>query len=371
MYDYSIHKILNIQVTIMRRHSVDWLRNIGILMLFPFHTARVFDHWEINYIKDTPDWFCSWFIAGTSVFFMPLLFLLAGISAYFALQKRTSKEFIRERIHRLLIPLIVGLVLIVPPQAYFAKLQAGYTGGYLSFLSSYFFDFHDISGYTGGFTPAHLWFILYLFIISLALLPLLYPLRKRQQLSRFLNNPRMLLWAFLPLTITQVLPSPGGKNIFYYAVFFLVGYIIAGNENYFAFFTKHRQKTLAASVVLLPGYYMVLSALGWPTGYTVITALLELARNFTIMLNLMTLLGYAEKYLQKGGKLLSYLSRAAFPVYILHQTVLIIIAYFVVALPIALPFKFLLIMFGALAGSFAGFEICKRMKWTRIALGIK
>ncbi|HWR22793.1 MAG TPA: acyltransferase family protein [Feifaniaceae bacterium] len=137
-----------------RNFGLDWLRTGCILMLFPFHTARIFDKWEPNYIKDAVNAFSSWFVLLSSYWLMPLMFCIAGISAYYALKKRAPGEYVKERVLRLAVPFLFGVVFIVPIQGYLARVQQyGYTGGYLNFLPSYFTDFSDLTGYTGGFTP--------------------------------------------------------------------------------------------------------------------------------------------------------------------------------------------------------------------------
>jgi fucose 4-O-acetylase-like acetyltransferase len=150
---------------LLRRHDMDWLRNMGILLLFPFHSARVFDYWDPFYVKnDQLSWGLSWFISVAGYWFMPLLFWLAGAAGWYALNKRSSGRYVKERFDRLFIPMVVGVLLIVPPQGYFARLNhEGAGGDYLTFLANFFSDFSDLSGYFGTFTPAHLWFILYLF----------------------------------------------------------------------------------------------------------------------------------------------------------------------------------------------------------------
>jgi len=362
----------------MRKHYIDWLRIIAILLLFPFHTARVFDHWETNYVKDVPNWFSSWFLNATSFWFMPLLFLFAGISSWYALSKRSAREYRKERVSRLLIPLIVGLLLIVPPQAYIAKLHHfGYTGSYLDFLGGYFFDFHDISGYTGGFTPAHLLFILYLFVISVALLPLLFSLKRKFALLQaqvklgFLARPWVLLLSFIPLTLTEALPSIGGKNPFYFAAFFLLGYVLACYEGFFETLRKIRLKALIVLAIAAPGYYIVSGLMGWPSGYNLGALAVAFMRNLACVLALAVLLGYGEKFLNRDSAVLRYLNRAAFPVYVLHQTVLVVIAYFVVQAAADPAVKFLAIMLSTLIACFALYEVFRRFRATRWLFGIK
>lgn len=352
---------------------MDWLRVFGIVLLFPFHTARVFDHWEPNYIKDSPNWFSSWFVLGTAFWFMPLMFLVAGFSCCHALHRRTAGEYMRERVSRLLIPLLAGTVLIVPIQGYVARIQQfAYTGTYLSFLGSCFTDFSDLSGYRGTFTPGHLWFLLYLFAISVCLLPVLRRINAiEQHRLENLKKPALVLFAFIPLTIMEALPGVGGKNPFYYAAFFLLGYLIARVEGLLDALRVFRFKTLLAVAVAVPAFLLFGVSFGWPSGFTAPAIVAALLRNLAAWLVLVTLLGFADMHLNKPSSALNTLNRAAFPVYVLHQSVMMVVAFFVVAWNIPAALKFTLILCATLALSLLGFELSRRFKITRLMLGIK
>ena len=120
-----------------RRYDIDWLRNIGILLLFPFHSSRVFDHWETFYTKSNElSWVLSWFIALTDYWFMPLLFWLAGASSWYALDSRSGKEYVHDQNSQLLIPFVLGLFLIVPPQNYYAQLPTKKKENYFKYRST-------------------------------------------------------------------------------------------------------------------------------------------------------------------------------------------------------------------------------------------
>lgn len=203
----------------MRKSYIDWLRNLGILYLFPFHTARIYDAFEPNYIKGSINLFSTNLVL-LSFWFMPLLFMLSGMSSYYALKKRSIKEYIRERLLRLFIPFLFGLFIIVPPQAYLAeKFHNGYTGGYISYMKIYFTDYSDLSGYYGSFTPGHLWFILFLFIISLFLLPIMtIDIEKKKKISSLLKKPMSIILVFIAITLVSLLPNIGGKNVVGYYV---------------------------------------------------------------------------------------------------------------------------------------------------------
>ena len=61
----------------------------------------------------------------------PILFVLAGISTKFALQKRTKKQYLAERVKRLLVPLLFGTAILMPVMTYLAdKFNYAYRGGF-------------------------------------------------------------------------------------------------------------------------------------------------------------------------------------------------------------------------------------------------
>ncbi len=354
----------------MRRCGLDWLRIFVVFLLFPFHTARVFDWWEPNYVKDVPNAFSTWLVAGIGFWFMALLFVIAGFSTFHALQKRTVKEYIKERVLRLLVPLLFGIVLIVPVQGYFASLQhEGFAGSYIQFLARYFVDFHDLSGYTGGFTPAHLWFILYLFVISMCLLPLIRRLRAPGEGGSI--RTWQLLLAFIPMTAAEALPAIGGKNPFFYALLFMFGFLIARSGDVMDKVRRMRFWTLAAAIVLSPVYLVLASSLGWPGGINLLGGGIAMLRNLCVWLTILALMGLADTHLNKMTPVLVYFNRASYPVYVLHQSVMMILAYYIVSTGLSPAAKFLAIMLGTLAACLALYEAFRRFAPTRLILGIK
>ena len=144
-----------------RRNDLDWVRILAVLLLIPFHTARIFDTLEPFYVKNTG---LSTGVTYIVVIFlnkwhMPILFLVAGASTWFAMRARSSGQYIVERLKRLMIPFIFGTLVIVPPQMYFALLHRASTSA--SSLEYYptFFQIRPplMPDYTGiGFTWAHL-----------------------------------------------------------------------------------------------------------------------------------------------------------------------------------------------------------------------
>jgi glucan biosynthesis protein C len=134
---------------------------------------------------------------------MPLLLVLAGAATWLALGHRRPRAYLGERTRRLLVPFLFGLLVIVPPQGFLAGRLRGGQESVASFLGDYWTVDGDPSGYTGSFTPAHLWFIGFLFLFSALALPLLARWRGRQLRTRWL-----LVAMPLVLLAANELPAP-------------------------------------------------------------------------------------------------------------------------------------------------------------------
>jgi glucan biosynthesis protein C len=111
-----------------RLHYPDWLRVLAVLGVFNAHSTNIYDslYWHIRGGEQNAGLMVL-VVFGTQ-WGMSLFFYLAGASAWFALQSRTSGQFISERFKRLIIPFIVGFILLSPPQAYLLSLSQGLYG---------------------------------------------------------------------------------------------------------------------------------------------------------------------------------------------------------------------------------------------------
>lgn len=157
-----------------RLNYIDNLRSITVFLLVLYHIALAYNSWgEANYIffeRVNP---IASIVVFISPWFMPLMFLLAGVSASFSMKKRGVTAFIKERLKRLGIPLIVGIIFINPILSYVAdKSHNGYEGNYFEHYFVYFTRFTDLTGYDGGFTLGHFWFIAVLILISCVSCPI-------------------------------------------------------------------------------------------------------------------------------------------------------------------------------------------------------
>ena len=185
-----------------RRYYIDNLRWMLILLLFPFHAAQIWSGGEYSGFYIWSHTNTALYVFSTAVYpwYMTSLFAIAGISCKYALQKRTNRQFVIERTKKLLIPFFFGLIVLVPVMTYIAEIFFnGYTGNYLQQYGLFFTKVTDLTGYHGGFTPAHLWFLLYLFVISLSALLIIFLQKKYLTKFQFCNVPYFfMIFMFVP-----------------------------------------------------------------------------------------------------------------------------------------------------------------------------
>ncbi|NLW46820.1 MAG: acyltransferase, partial [Firmicutes bacterium] len=194
-----------------RRYDIDWLRVLAVLLLIPFHSLLIFvlSPHSIVYIKDTVN--CNFFnqVAGViHQFHMPILFVVSGISTCFALNFRSGNQYLKERVFRLLIPTVFGIAVLIPPMTYITRIARGEVIPFLAHLRGFFsLNLNDLTGIYGTFTPAHLWFILFLFVFSLIGLPLFLLLRRKpaevfqKALARFFSLRCTLFLLAFPIAL--------------------------------------------------------------------------------------------------------------------------------------------------------------------------
>lgn len=354
-----------------RRHDIDALRNLAIGYLFVFHTARVFDADEPFYVQGAPNQIATT-VVRLSFAFMPLLFVLAGMSSRYALRRRTPREFAHERLVRLGVPLGIGIVLVVPPQAYVARVwHEGAWPPVGGFLREYWTDFSDLSGYFGTWTPAHLWFIAFLLGISLALAPLLGRARA-WRLPAWVAHPAALVAvAGLALEVLGAVPDLGGQNIVAYAGFVLGGFLLAGDERLEATVLRWRWGYLGLALACAAGLEAEHRLAGPHDGYSWAAAGFGLLRAVAVVSAVLAMLGLARRFLDRPSRLSGRATTLAYPVYVLHQTVLVVVAALVLAGHRTPWYGYPVIALASFAVTVALVEGASRVRVLRWALGMK
>lgn len=155
--------------------------------------------------------------------------------------KTWNDGYVKEAVKKLLIPLIAGIFTVVAALTYYAdRWHNGYAGNFFSHYRIFVTRITDLTGYDGGFTPGHLWFLLYLFLISMLAL-VVSKLQEKFLKQVHWNTPsvwKVWLFGLLPVIGKPVLDI-GGKSIGAYLMFFLIGYYVFYREDVTGFLKKY------------------------------------------------------------------------------------------------------------------------------------
>jgi len=329
-----------------RRYDLDWLRFIAIVILLFFHTGMWFNTWGWHVKNSETTVSFQYWMIWSHYFRMPLLLFISGAGTYMALGKRTPGQFRVERLKRLFIPLLFGMFVVVPPQIYYERISQ-----YANYWDFYKTVFQFKPYPEGSFSWHHLWFILYLFLYSLLAIPVLKFLRSDKAES-FKNKIHALLAKSVGILLvpsfiilcSQILLRPyfpeethdlanDWAYFIFYFLFFLMGIICYSIPKLWSAIGANRKYLLLAMLIFIVPFYTCyfhfrdLITLPW-TDDTVET-IFDVIAIFVSWFTVITIVAYGQHYLNKPHPWLSKISEGLYPFYILHQSVIIAIGYYV------------------------------------------
>jgi surface polysaccharide O-acyltransferase-like enzyme len=402
-----------------RRREVDLMRSVMVFGLILFHTARIFDLLPFNVKNDELSLAFTVLVGFVSQWGMPLFFLIAGIAARHALLSRSALRYVKDKFKRLVVPFIFGMLVIVPPLHYYTwRTNADYRDSYWHFYAKFFdplvrFDFAWIVR-----ESAHLWFLYYLFVFSMLLLPLFVYLkgeagrRLSARLASFFQRPGAIFLLALPIIGIEtfmVNEGSGGWNRYAYIPFLAYGYLIAADAGFEKAMYRHRKIALAAGILCMTAFFGV-SVLSWQAGtdpsgeFSLIGILWRLFKSCCSWFWVVAILGWTHSYTQqlaqrqvkgsltsggaildsqyqlegphhrgstKGEKIRAYVTEAVLPFYIIHQTVIVVVGFYVVEWQAGVLAKYLIVVLATSAITLALFEIVRRTNITRFLFGLK
>jgi surface polysaccharide O-acyltransferase-like enzyme len=319
------------------------------------------------YIEGDPNIFADFFISITSIWFMNLLFVLAGMSTALSLEKRSIKQYTSERVKKLLLPFIFGVLLTIPIQTYFAeRFHNGYEGGFFEQYRIFFTKITDLTGYRGGLTPAHLWFLLFLFLISYLALPIIYYTKKkgRHPLVKF-PHLWMLILLFLPVYAFSSIEL-GGEALGQYFSYFIIGYLILSYEENLQVVKKYRWLLTIAAIPLC-----ILSAFLMDEIYLLPPLYFFALRHLASWTIILALLGLGQEFLNNTNKWAKYMANNSFSIYFVHQTVLVTLAFYIIPWSSNNVIAILLLITLGFLFSVSLCELLKRNAVTAFLFGMK
>jgi glucans biosynthesis protein C len=370
----------------IRRYDLDWLRVIVFGLLIFYHVGMFFVPWGWH-IKNNEIY--SWLrypMLFLNQWRIPILFVISGMGTAYALAYRSGGQFIKERIIRLYIPLTVGMLLIVPPQVYLERIINGeYIGSFWDWYSSGMF----LNGVypEGNFSWHHLWFLPYLLVFSIVLTPVFLKLRNNSngQLLSWLRdnlskNPFFLLWFILPLYVYEALLEPFFNvthnlvwdwfNFVSSMTLFLYGFLLISiKEEFWNALALIWKKTLVIGIICFVAQLGIWLLLEDSITVHFIEALIKVTNLWAWIL---TIFGFAARHLNKPSATLAYANQAVYPFYILHQTITIIIGYFIYDMDWNLAVKFSLMTIGTFGFSWLIYEfLIRRVRFVWPLFGLK
>ncbi len=368
-----------------RRYDLDWLRIGAFALLILYHIGMFYVSWpwHVKSSQTGPEVYgiVQPLMLLTNPWRLALLFLIAGCATRFMADKLPRGPMAKIRSWRLLLPIVFGMLVIVPPQTYYEVVtQMNFDEGWLAFYAKYI-GFHE--GWRSNGAPLivptwnHLWFVVYLWVYTmlvLALRPVLHrlPLQRlaalfRQPLALLLLPP--LVVGLLRLTLkpvfgeTHALVGDWYLHALYLSLF-LFGYGIAKHDGVWNSIERLRWIALVLAAM---SYAAMIVAVVTNTGGP--------ARPFIWALDqwawIVMLLGFARRWMNVDHPVRRYLTDAVFPFYIIHQTVIVVLGYHLTRLGLPVGVEAAILVLGTAAACFVGYEIVRRVKVLRPVFGLK
>ena len=345
-----------------RRYDLDWMRVIAILIVLVYHVGMIFVPWSFH-IKNADTSGPTADILATVMIWlhqwrMPLLLFISGAGTYLSLGFRSPKRFVGERYRRLFFPVLFGMLVIVPPQVYYERIDI--YGSFFDFYPSIF----ELTPYPeGNFSWHHLWFVVYLLFYSVISVPLFFYIKRgggkafQNLLYKWLSRPYGILSLVLLIVLTQALLRPYFPDethalindwayFVYYYCFYLLGFFFCADNRLWQLLLKFRKGHLvtAIGVTALMYIFYFSSWQRWPFSLETMDILWSINCILVAWCWVVTCMGYGQRYLSFNKPILKGANVGIYPFYILHQTVIIALGYYVVQLNWLPGVKFLVLV---------------------------
>jgi len=319
---------------------------------------------------------------------LSLLFLVSGVASRFMLGKIQLGAFARARSVRLLIPLIFGMLVVVPPQSYLQIVERfGYPQGFADYY------LHHYLAFSAQFCPApcivqptwnHLWFVVYLWVYSMAVAGVLavWPAAADwigERLAALLAGPRLLVLPCLLFVVWRLFLSPifpsthalfgDWYNHADHATAFLIGFLLAREGGIWREIGRQRWVALMLAAVCFTVF--VLAYAGLFQGSPMLRWIAGSAYGCYQWVAMVAVLGFARRHLTADGAVRRYLTDAIFPYYIVHQTAIIMIAYALHGSGLSAASEAAIVISGTALACAVTYEVARRIFWLRPLFGLR
>ena len=369
---------------------IDWLRFFAILGVFLVHVAEPFTPY--GPLKNDRTSMAITVSAGfLFLWIMPFFFFLAGASAKFALDIRTTSQFLKERFFRLIIPYVAGVLILIPPMWFITELsRSRIHDSYFTYYLKFFRNFE----YTGGLgllhrIGGHLWFLPFLFLASVVTVPLFLYLRTPSGQTS-ISKTAVICGRFglLPLFIIPVVLIHfvfrvgfagiyNWQNFVYLLPFYILGFVVFGDKR---FAQMIERKTMTALFVGVLCFALI--AIMYLTGpgeklettpfWNWLFVLYSIIRSLNAWAWIIFLIGIGIKFLNRTNTFYGYAVEIVLPFYILHYAVIRFATFYIVKWHTGIAVKFFCLAVVSFILTVVLFEIfVKRLNIMQFLFGMK
>lgn len=375
-----------------RLFYIDWLRILAFGLLFLFHSWRPFDHYSWHIKNSEQSIVLDLLTFFTHGWRMDLIFFISGAGTWFALNSRQSSFFI-DRTKRLIIPFIFGIIFIIPAQKFYEAVSMyGFHGDCFQFIKEW--PIHAFSQNFGasilfwfGHLGAHIFYLPYLFTMTVLVVPVYIIILNRkiclERLRNLIVTPGGVFLLLLPLITIRFGLKPifpgytDWADFFSYMCIFIYGFIFVRNPKFVGIIKKLMWLFLnigIISIVLLLYYIKQNDAnmqLYLEPEYGLIHLYLSVLSVLISFCWVMFFVGLAAKKLDFNHKFLQPANAAILPIYILHQTLIVVFGFYIIQFNASIVVKFLLIACTSILSSVLLYMVLKRFNLLRFLFGMK
>jgi peptidoglycan/LPS O-acetylase OafA/YrhL len=375
-----------------RRTDLDWIRIGAFGLLILYHAGMYYATWGWHVKSAVTSRTLDMVMLFTNPWRLGLLFLVSGCATRFMMARLTTGALARGRSARLLPPLAFGMLVVVAPQAYYEVVEKlGYPDGWWAFYVRYLKADQSFCPPGGCIilpTWNHLWFVAYLWAYTMVLAAVLAAApggleRAERWLEQRLAGTMLLILPIVVLAVLRVALQPifgsthalvdDWYNHAVYFPLFALGFLLARAS---AFWSAVEAARWPALVVALAAFAAITTAYGSfdranpaPDGLRVALRVVYGADQWAFIV---AILGFGRRWLSNAdGPLRRYLTDAIFPFYIVHQTVIVVVAHHLKAATLPIPVEAAIILGATALACLASFEMVRRVGFLRPIFGLK
>ncbi len=375
-----------------RLYYLDWLRVSAFGLLFVFHSWRPFDHFPWLLKSDDQSIVFDLLTMFTHGWRMFLIFLVSGAGTWLAMRAREGR-FVLDRVLRLMVPFAAGVVVVIPPQRYYEWLTAGeFAGGFLEFLRVYPSEQLGADmGVSGllwfGHLGTHLWYLPFLFVMTLFCLPAFSVIRAgRIDFSKIKRLMATRVGAFAPvipmivcrLVLKPVFPAyTDWADFFVYLWPFLYGFMFMADREFLGIIRERMGAFLSVGVIC-SATFVWMGAISNEAveaylnpGFTALHCFISVITMLVAYSWIMFFLALFARKMNFNHTLLIPANIGILPVYVLHQTLIIVFGYYIVQSDLPLLLQFLGITLTAIPAAILLYRVIQANNLLRFLFGLK